>query len=119
MKKIMLMCCVLLMGCTEIRQFGIAAADEEVKNAEAIREISARLITAWPTISGLVRGAMDTDKFPVDIVLAMDELDELAEQTEWSHNDLGRIAGLRLKLCGEFFRQLIARIAPDLLIYLI
>lgn len=118
---LLIMFVFLMLGCHTGRQFSIDLAEEEVENAKAIREVSKRLIQAWPTISGFVRGILgdDINQLPVSVLKSMDELDKLSEQTEWSENDLGRIAGLRIKLCSEYFRHVIQRYAPDLLIYLI
>lgn len=109
---------VTLAGCQLARQSLIDVSVEEVKNAETCREVARNLLSHWLVCSGMIEGAIDLDKFPVEVFDAKNELDKLAEKyAEGAYTDyeLGYALGLRVRILNAVVMQALEQYAPEVL----
>lgn len=121
---VLLLCAIVLLGCTPIRQTALKVSEEELQNAVVTRTIAMNYLEVWPIQSGLIRGALGPrmDEMPAQAVDAMEELDLLAdacnqEESGCTDKDLGLSLGLRIRLLGSVVQETIATFAPDVLQY--
>ena len=122
-KKTVLLVCLsflILSGCSPIRQVAIDLSVENVKNAEAMREVSINCLSVWPIQSGFIKGALGNriNELPKEAIEAIDELDRLAELTEQTDYELGLFLGMKVRLLSSVVRVALEKYAPDLVEYL-
>lgn len=111
-----LLCLIsLATGCQSMRDTAVGITDEEIKNVETAREISARLLAIWPYQSGFIKGILGSriDELPTYTIDAINELDALAKSENVSDSDLGKSLGLRIRMVCETVKQVIRTYYPD------
>lgn len=115
--------CLVLCGCSTLRETATDISGEEVKNLEAARQVAKDYLTIWPMQSGFIKGALGPrmDEMPEQVVAAINELDQLAEQlnaidpNDIKDQDLGLSLGLRVRLLGAVVKEALEMYAPDVL----
>ena len=116
---IILLCTIMICGCTMMRETAIDISEEELLNAEMAREVASNYLSMWSIQSGFIRGALGSriDDMPAQAVIAMDELDQLANEDPNSYTDydLGLSLGLRARLLGSVVQEALRMYAPDIL----
>ncbi len=121
-KTVLLVCLSLLIlsGCSPIRQTAIGISVENVKNAEAMREVSMNCLSVWQIQSGFIKGALGNriNELPNEAVEAIVELDRLAELSEQTDYELGLFLGLKVRLLSSVVSIALEKYAPDLIEYL-
>ena len=121
MKKVLIITlCFFSLSCTSLQKSAIKVSEIDLKNAEASRIAAKNLLSTWKLNSGFIRGTLGDrlNQFPHEAVKAMDELDKLAEKTEWNDFDLGYSLGARVRLLGEMVVQAIKHYFPKILEYI-
>jgi len=108
---------VCLAGCSTARQAVIDTSIENVKNAEAVREVSLNCLSVWPIQSGFIKGALGSriNELPLEVIEAIDALDTLAAQTEQTDEELGRFLGLKILLLKSVVKVALEKYAPDVI----
>ncbi len=108
------------MGCASIRGDIVVLSREDLKNAATSRVVAKNLLKTWKLNSGFIRGALGTNmgQLPAQAVLAMDELDKLAEKVDLNDFDLGYSLGLRIRALNSIVQEAIKMYSPNLLDYL-
>lgn len=123
-KLIILIVCLLLVGCGTLRKSILEISEEEVKNAKTAREVAKNYIEIWPIQSGFIRAALGSrmDQLPTAATNAMKELDELcgisgddqtAEKKEYTDKELGESLGLRVRMLNEAALEAVRLFAED------
>jgi hypothetical protein len=121
MKKIIILILAFgLIGCGTIRGSLISISEEDLKNAETTRVVAQNLLKTWKINSGFIRGSLGDriNQLPKGVVLAMEELDALADKTTWTDFELGYSVGVRVRLLGELVAQALKLYAPEVLKYI-
>lgn len=120
---ISILICIVLCGCSMLRETATDISGEEVKNLEATRQVAKDYLVIWPMQSGFIKGALGPrmDEMPAQAVDAISELDVLAEQLNTidpnniKDQDLGLSLGLRVRLLGAVVQEALKMYAPDVL----
>lgn len=105
-------------GCTGTRQSIVEITEEDLKNAEASRQVAINMLKVWPINSGFIRGALGSriDELPAQALSAMSYLDRMAENiNERSDHTLGYSLGLQVRLRATAVKEALERIAPEIL----
>lgn len=107
---------LLVAGCSPARQAVINISDENIKNAETIKEVAEKCRSVWLTQSGFIDGAFGNriNELPKEAIEAKDKLDQLAEQTELTDYELGLFLGLKVRLLGSVAQVAIEKYAPGM-----
>jgi hypothetical protein len=102
-------------GCGPARQAMIDVSDENIKNAEAMRQVSENCLSVWPIQSGFIKGALGSriEELPAEAIAAIDELDRLAGLPEQTDYELGMFLGLKVRLLSSVVQKAIEKYAPD------
>ena len=118
----------LLASCSLYRESLVEMSREDVKNAEAVREAAINFLSTWNLNSGFIRGALGPrlDEFPAQFIVAMDELDDLADYNgefmlinpKLTDYNLGYSLGLRVRTLEVLVQNALKIYAPDILKYL-
>lgn len=92
-------------------------SQEDVANAEAMKEMARNHLAAWPVNSGFIKAALGAKikEIPASAAEAMKELDGLAAKQEWTDEELGRTLGLRVHLLITTVRESLELFAPEVL----
>lgn len=114
---------ILAEGCSPLRKNAIKISESEVKNLVATQEIARNYLKIWPMQSGFIKGALGPrmDEMPEQVVAAINELDQLADQlnnkdpNDIKDYDLGLSLGLRVRLLGAVVQEALSMYAPDVL----
>jgi hypothetical protein len=117
---------VFISGCatppdfTEHREAAVAWSEVDLENIAAGKEVAYNLLATWPFYSGFIRGALGTriEQFPKELVENMDKLDEMAQQTEWTDQELGYSLGVRVQMASRIVMEILRQYAPEVLPYL-
>lgn len=111
---------LLVAGCSVVRQQGVDLSVENIKNAEAIREISLNCISVWPIQSGFIKGVLGDriNELPAETLGALKELDRLAEQTEQTDYELGWFLGTKVRILKFVIQTAIEKYVPDIVEFL-
>lgn len=122
MKKLLVLLLVsgmlLFSGCAFLRGSAIKLSEEDMRNAEAVREIAKNLMSTWLLNSGFIRGALGSrfDTLPFEAVKAITELDAFARSDqELNDYGLGYSLGLRVLLLSETVKLALKQFAPEVL----
>jgi len=121
MKKLIIILMLgFLLGCTALQKSALNLSKIEIKNAEVSRQVAKDFLSTWKLNSGFIRGSLGDkiNQFPHEAVKAMDELDALAEKTEWNDFDLGYSLGARVRLLGVIVFEAVKHYFPKALEYI-
>jgi len=117
MKKIAVFLALLFLmaGCSTFRKAAIKVSEQDLKNYETKKVVAQNYLKTWPMESGIIRGALgaNLNQLPNEAVTAMDELDELAMQTEFNDHDLGYSLGLRVRMLNKIVLEALQMYAPN------
>ena len=119
MKKWIIIVTIILQcaGCALLRQSAIDISTENIKNAEAIREVSKNCISVWPVQSGFLKGTLGyrINELPNESIEAIEELDRLAALPERTDYELGYFLGLKVRLLSSAVKVAIDKYVPGFL----
>lgn len=111
---------ITLSGCAMVRESAIKVSESEVKNAIAVREVAANYLSIWSIQSGFIKGAIGPrmDELPAQVVDAMKELDQLAEQylsdpEGMADYELGQSLGLRVRMLSSIVAEALSFYMPE------
>jgi len=104
-------------SCAGMRKSAIELSLSDIKNAEAAQEVAKNLLIAWPTYSGIIKGALGEriSELPFGAVQAMNELDELSAMEIHSEYELGYSLGLKTRMLTDLVIESLKLYAPDIL----
>ena len=119
-KTVLLVCLSFLIGCSPARRIAIGISVENVKNAEAMREISKNCQDTWPVLSGFIEGTIGSrmNELPYEVKEAKEALDRLSDLPELTDYETGLFLGLKIRLLNSVVRVTFEKYAPDLIEYL-
>lgn len=119
--RISLICilCIVALGCSIPRDLGKIGCEELTLNAQSVRELAVCILENWEVHSGLIRGALGEKikELPVEVVEAMDELDEysMRDPSDFTDMELGMTVGLKLRLLWSIVAKALETYAPKVL----
>jgi len=114
---------VFLSGCAQLRETTINISEEDIKNVEMAREVAGNYLKTWQLQSGFIRGSLGdrVNELPANVVSAMDELDQLAEQyqagdpNDFTDYNLGLSLGLRVRMLSSIVAEALKFYMPEAL----
>jgi len=114
MRRLVIVLMVVLTSCSPIRKVAIDISEENMKNAETMKEVSQNCISVWPIQSGFIKGALGNriNELPKETVEAIEELDRLAQISEPTDYEIGLFLGLKINLMSSTASKFLERYAP-------
>ena len=116
-KTLILIVCLLLIGCSGLRKFSVDVSEEEYKNYQAAQQVARNYHAIWLMQSGFIRSALGPrlKMLPAAAIDAMDELDALCEKPfdEMTDKEQGESLGKRVLILNEIALKAVQLYAPD------
>lgn len=107
---------LLVAGCAAGRQAAIDLSEENVLNAEAMRQVARNCRSVIQMQIGFTETALGNrmDELSIEDVKALKELKQLAEKPELSDYEVGRFLGSKARLLGSVVQVALEKYAPDI-----
>jgi hypothetical protein len=105
----------MLSGCVtaqSVRDQMASWAESDVKNVEAMKQVSTTLKQTWPFYSGVLDGV--SDKLSGEVMGMKASLDKLYATGPWDDKAMGQALTLRTRLVYELGDQALDEILPGL-----
>ena len=101
-------------GCPSMRKAITDISNENIKNVKMMRKVASECRADYLWEAGFVKAVLGNriNELPSEDVQALEELKQLAEQTEVSDYELGRFLGLKLRLAGSVVQAVLERHTP-------
>lgn len=107
-------------SCAPARLAVIDASNEYIANVEVMREVAENCRSGSQLQIGFIKAALGSsfEELPQEDIKAIDELMQLAEETELSDYKLGRLLGLQLRLSISATQKIFEKYAPNVVNFL-
>lgn len=102
-------------GCSTARQMAIDVSEENVLNAEAMRQVAENCRSVCLMQIGFTETALGNrmNELSIEDIEAVKELKQLAEKTELSDYEVGRFLGFQVRLSGSVVQSILDKYAPN------
>lgn len=106
---------LIVAGCSPIRQVALNTSIENIKNAEAVREVALNCVSVWPVQSGFIKGALGyrIKELPTEVIEAKEELDRLSKKENLSDYELGLFLGLQARMFNSVVQVILEKYSPN------
>ena len=117
MKRLVVLSCIMLLlvaGCPATRKVIVDISNENIENVKTMQKVASECRSVYLWQAGFIEAALGNriNELPSEDVLALEELKQLAEQTEVSDYELGRFLGLKLRLTGSVVQSILEKYTP-------